>query len=176
MTVQDAAFVLLLALLVAGLAILWLARRRRQKLGMPAGAVVYQDTLERNDETLYSARYHLAGRPDHIVRQGRYNIPVEVKTGRTPDYPYPNQIMQLVAYCALVEDHYGVRPPHGILLFEETGAQFVVEFTPERERQLAGVLADMRACFLARDVPRSHDNARCCAACGFRTACTERMD
>ncbi|NLF74402.1 MAG: Dna2/Cas4 domain-containing protein, partial [Chloroflexi bacterium] len=119
---QDAAFVLLLALLVAGLAILWLARRRRQKLGMPAGAVIYQDTLERNDETLYSTRYHLAGRPDHIVRQGRYNIPVEVKTGRTPDYPYPNQIMQLVAYCALVEDHYGVRPPHGILLFEETGA------------------------------------------------------
>jgi len=53
---------------------------------------------------------------------------------------------------------------------------YVVEFTPERERQLAGVLVDMRACFFARDVPRSHDNARRCAACGFRTVCTERMD
>jgi CRISPR-associated exonuclease Cas4 len=137
---------------------------------------VYQDTLQRHDETLYSTRYHLAGRPDHVIRQGQYNIPVEVKTGRTPEYPYPNQVMQLIAYCALVEEHYGVRPPHGILLFEETGTQFVIEFTPEREQQLYDVLADMRTCFFASDVPRNHDNPRRCAACGFRDICTERLD
>jgi CRISPR-associated exonuclease Cas4 len=171
----DAVLALLIVLLLAGLTVLWLARKRRQRLGMPGGAVVYQDTLERNDETLYSAHYHLAGRPDHIVRQGRYHIPVEVKTGRTPDYPYPNQVMQLIAYCALVEEHYGARPPHGILLFEETGTQFVVEFTRERELQLHDILADMRACFFAADVPRSHNNSRQCAACGFRDICTERL-
>jgi len=173
--VLDAVLILLAGLLLAGLTVLWLARRRRRKLGMPAGALVYQDALRRNDETLYSARLHLAGRPDHIVRQGRHYIPVEVKTGRTPDYPYPNQVMQLVAYCALVEERYGTRPPHGILLFEESGAQFVVEFTRERERQLHAILAEMRACFFAADVPRSHNNARQCAACGYRDICTERL-
>src|SRR5690606_24314761 len=127
LTPMDLALIALLILLASGIALLIQARRRRAGLGLPPGEVIYQDTLARLDETLFSRRHRLAGRPDYLLRDGEWLIPVEVKTGRTPNYPYPGQVMQCVAYCALVEEHFGVRPPYGIILFEQSGKQFTIK-------------------------------------------------
>jgi len=97
-TPMDLALIALLILLASGIALLIQARRRRAGLGLPPGEVIYQDTLARLDETLFSRRHRLAGRPDYLLRDGEWLIPVEVKTGRTPNYPYPGQVMQCVAY------------------------------------------------------------------------------
>jgi len=172
---MDAALVVVLLLLASGIALLVRARRRRAQLGLPPGEVVYQDTLARLDETLFSRRYWLAGRPDYLVQDGEWVIPVEVKTGRTPSYPYPGQVMQCIAYCALVEERFGVRPPYGIILFEQSGQQFTIDFTPEAERTLIETLAAMRQRLRLAEVHRSHNNPMICAACGYRDQCEERL-
>lgn len=172
---MDAALVVVLLLLASGIALLVRARRRRAQLGLPPGEVVYQDTLARLDETLFSRRYWLAGRPDYLVQDGEWVIPVEVKTGRTPSYPYPGQVMQCIAYCALVEERFGVRPPYGIILFEQSGQQFTIDFTPEAERTLIETLAAMRQRLRLAEAHRSHNNPMICAACGYRDQCEERL-
>lgn len=172
---MDAALVVLALLLVGGIALLIRARRRRAELGLPPGEVVYQDTLARLDETLFSRRYRLAGRPDYLLRDGDWLIPVEVKTGRAPNYPYPGQVMQCVAYCMLVEEHFGVRPPYGIILFEQSGKQFYIDFTSEAEGTLVETLHAMRQRLRQLEVHRSHDNPMICAACGYRHRCEERL-
>ena len=172
---MEAALLLVLLALAAGIALQRRAKRRRAELGLPAGDVVYQDSVALLDETLFSRRYRLAGRPDYLLRDGNWVIPVEVKTGRTPNYPYPGQVMQCVAYCVLVEEHFGVRPPYGIILFEQSGKQFTIDFTPEAEHSLAETLRTMRHRLRLPEVHRSHTNPMICAACGFRDRCEERI-
>lgn len=170
---SDCVWVFLLALLGIGLAYYGMARRARRRTGLPSGRVVYQDTEQA--ATLFSTRYQLAGRPDDVVQHDAYFIPVEKKAGRTPRYPYPGQIMQLIAYCVLVEEHYGVRPPYGIVLFEQTGTRFQIDFTPEREQELVALVQDIRHEMSAVEVHRSHLNPKICAACGYRDRCEERL-
>ncbi|MCC6800676.1 MAG: Dna2/Cas4 domain-containing protein [Anaerolineae bacterium] len=164
-----------LVALLGGVALLIRVRRLRARLGMPPGEVIYQDTAERLQKTLYSRRLKLAGRPDYVQREGEWFIPVEVKTGRTPGYPYPGQVMQCIAYCALVEETFGVRPPHGVILFEQSGTRFVIDYTPARERELRQTLRAMRWRLRMTEVHRSHDNPQICAACGYRDRCDERL-
>ncbi|HML21622.1 MAG TPA: Dna2/Cas4 domain-containing protein [Aggregatilinea sp.] len=167
-----AALVLLLVLLLVAQR---QAIRRREQRGIPSGDLVYQDTAARLDKTLYSRRYHLTGRPDHVFWDGRFYIPVEVKTGRTPQSPYWSQIMQVIAYCALVEENTGIRPPYGVILFEESGKSFEIDFTRDYEQVLADTLNAMRQQRSRSEAHRSHQNPRVCASCGFFDRCDERL-
>jgi len=171
----DTLLVALLVLLALALLLRRRTARRRADLGLPEGPVVYQDAGEGPVKTLYSARYHLVGRPDQIVQEAGYYIPVEVKSGRTPRQPYPGQVMQLIAYCALVEENYGVRPPYGLIYFEASGTWFEIEYSPDQEAAFADTLAAMRRARAAPEVHRSHQSPPVCAACGYNALCDERL-
>jgi CRISPR-associated exonuclease Cas4 len=162
---------IVLILLAAGL--LWASRRQWQQLGMPSGQTVYQDTDEQPGDLLLAHAHQLKGKPDFLIKQGGQIIPVEAKTGRTPTQPYYSHIMQLIAYCVLVEAHTGQRPPHGILRYPER--QFTVEFTLAREQELRNILSSMRQERRVQEVHRSHTNPNLCAACGFKAQCDERL-
>lgn len=82
--------------------------------------------------------------------------------------------MQLIAYCVLVEENYGTRPPYGVIRYPEQ--QFEIPFTSERETELINVLADIQAKKRMLDVHRSHTSVKRCAACGYRQHCSERLD
>lgn len=168
-----AAWVLLL--LLAGLALLWLARRLRARAGLPAGRVVAADmgSWRRLKQPLLSRRYRLSGRPDYIVADGADLIPVEVKSARAPARPYVSHILQLAAYCLLIAETSGRRPPYGILRYADR--TFQIPYTRELEEQLLDVLERMREDLAAGDAPRRHQDRRRCAACGYRDVCEEAL-
>ena len=97
-------------LVLLGLLLLWTGRRRRAATGLPAGEVVYSDTgmWQEVREPLRSRRYGLVGRPDYLVQvteKGRQvTVPVEVKSRKQPARPLDGHVLQLGAYCLLVED------------------------------------------------------------------------
>ena len=172
------AFALLLALL--GGLLLWLGRRQRQRSGLPAGTVVYQDTeeMEAPERPLRSRRYGLVGRPDYLVRtrEGgrRFVVPVEVKSRRRPAQPYASHILQLAAYCLLVEDNFDAAPPYGLLRYADATLQ--IPYTDELRRRVLDAADEIRQARRAPDVRRSHDEPRRCASCGYRSACgSERL-
>jgi CRISPR-associated exonuclease Cas4 len=107
------------------------------------------------------------------VQDGDAIVPVEVKTARAPAEPYDSHVMQLAAYCLLVQETYGVRPPYGIVKYPEHA--FAVDFTPALEAALLDTLAAMRAGRRARDVARSHDEPPRCERCGVKDACDQRI-
>jgi CRISPR-associated exonuclease Cas4 len=170
---------LFLILLAAALVLLWLAGRTRAATGLPDGRLVYADTTrwQALRKPLYSRGLRLTGRPDYVLEQGRNVIPVEVKSGRAQaDGPYRSHLLQLAAYCALVEDTYGRRPPHGIVHYTaDGGTTFEVDYTSALERELMGVLDRMRLALAEREAPRDHRQAARCRACSFRSACNERL-
>jgi CRISPR-associated exonuclease Cas4 len=156
--------------------VLWLqARRGREAAGLPVGEVVYADTgaWRRNEKPLFSNTYQLVGKPDYLVREGRNLIPVEVKTRNAPPAPYLSHVMQLAAYCLLVEDVLAATAPYGFIRYRDK--TFRVEFTKALRAELLRLLYDMRRDSRARVVHRSHQHAGRCARCGFQEVCGEQM-
>lgn len=166
---------LVLLLFLVGLALLWLARRLRARSGLPTGRVLAADVgpWQRLDRPLFSRRHGLTGRPDYIVADGANLIPVEVKSARAPARPYASHILQLAAYCLLVAETSGRRPPYGILRYADR--TFQIPYTRELEEQLLDVLEEMRGDLAAGDAPRRHRDPRRCAACGYRDVCDEAL-
>ena len=100
-------------------------------------------------------------------------IPVEVKTGRTPEAPYDSHIFQVAAYCLLVHKVYGKRPPYGIIHYPNR--DFAVDYTPELENSLLDLLAELKRDEVRTDVPRSHSDPARCAKCGFKKVCDQSL-
>lgn len=168
--------VLVLFLLFLAAALWFRGREMRQESGLPAGNVIYTDTgaWRPNSDVLHAAGLRLVGKPDYLVEQNDGTIiPVEIKSSLAPDTPWEGQVLQLAAYCLLVEENYGVRPPYGILQYKDRA--FAVDYTGELEADLLDVLDDMRAAREEDDPEPDHDDPRRCRACGVRAACDHRL-
>jgi CRISPR-associated exonuclease Cas4 len=167
------------ALLALALAALWLAGRSRASTGLPPGRLVYTDTTRWRplERPLFSRQHRLSGRPDYVMQHRGALIPVEVKSGRAPaGGPYPSHILQLTAYCLLVEETHGQRPPHGLLVYaDDDGQAYEVTYSLELEDELLDILDEMRLALDEDDVLRDHDQAALCRACGYRDACDEAL-
>jgi CRISPR-associated exonuclease Cas4 len=147
----------------------------RRETGLPVGRVTYVDTgaWDRCERPLFSNRYRLTGRPDYLVQSGQGVIPVEVKSGQAPDQPYAAHVLQLAAYCLLVEEQEGRAPSHGILKYRD-GA-FEVDYTPALRTELLDTLDAIRADLRARDVGRSHEEPGRCRGCGYGEKCGQGL-
>lgn len=159
-----------------GLILLWLARRRQKASGLPAGRIIYTDTRAWGpvEKPLYSGELGLTGKPDYLVQQGDQFIPVEVKSGRAPEAPYDSHIMQLAAYCYLVQAAFGKRPAYGILHYSTR--TFAVDYTAELEEALVNLVREIQDQERQKEAARSHESAARCQACGYRSICSQRLD
>ena len=166
---------LALFLILIAFALLWQARRRQREVGLPAGRVIYTDTSQWGpvEKALYDPEIGLVGRPDYLVETKNEIIPVEVKSGRISSSPYDSHILQLAAYCYLVENTSGKRPSHGILQY--ANRTFAIDYTTELESILIELIDEMRIKIRRKDVPRSHESAARCNACGYRTVCDQKL-
>jgi CRISPR-associated exonuclease Cas4 len=170
-------WLVLAALVLGSLGFLLLVRSGalRRQVGLPAGRVIYTDTSawDRCERPLFSDRYRLTGRPDYLVRTRRGVVPVEVKSGTAPPQPYLAHILQLAAYCLLVEEQEGRAPPFGILKYREKA--FEIDFTPWLRSELLSIIDDIRHDLQVHDVERSHDELARCQGCGYRQQCEQRL-
>jgi CRISPR-associated exonuclease Cas4 len=166
---------LAILLSVLSIGLLLKANRQRTQLGMPEGRIIFTDTgdWEQPNQTFYDQRFGLIGRPDYLIKRNDVVIPVEVKSGRVHSHPHPGDVMQLAAYCLLMEGYFGIRPPHGVLRY--ANQTFQIDFTPSIENKLMDVIADLRRSDHFRTVNRSHEISAKCAGCGYRSLCKQRL-
>ncbi len=122
--------------------------------------------------TLRSEEHGLAGRPDYILEMDGELVPVEVKTGRVPRGPLFSHILQLAAYCLLLEQEGKVS--YGILRYGTV--EHVIEFDQNLRSLLLTKLAEMRAAMASGSAHRDHDRPGKCRSCSRRDACPERLD
>ena len=165
-----------------GLALLMLALllgvwglRVRGRTGMPWVPVVYQDTGgHRPEKALVARRLGLVGKPDYLLEVRGQVVPVEVKPGRRAAMPYESDLMQLAAYCVLVEETTGTAPPYGLLRYAER--TFRLDYTDRTRDELLALLDEMRDALDDDDCDRSHDDLRRCAGCGFFEQCEQALE
>ena len=169
-------FSLILIFLAMAVMLLIHSGRLQKRTGMPGGQVIYSDheTWYPNAESLHSSKHRLVGKPDYLVQKINGEIiPVEVKSRLAPKSPLDGHVLQLAAYCMLVEETYGRRPSYGILHYKDRA--FAIDYTEKLEQQLLDLLIDMRHDHHAADLDRTHENLHLCAACGFRERCDQAI-
>src|SRR5438128_12496454 len=127
---------LLLIALALGILILNERRYQRQRLmterhralGLPEGELVYEDA-DGEGEPLSSSAYPLVGKPDYVVQlpDGR-PVPIELKLNvQDATAPFPNHIVQVAAYCLILEDYFEHVPTYGIVRYADS--EYTVEYT-----------------------------------------------
>jgi CRISPR-associated exonuclease Cas4 len=168
-------FIIGLVVLLIAFVLFHISGQQRRLTGLPGGRVIYTDTRSwgKVDKPLFDTNLGLTGRPDYLINQKGRIVPVEVKTGRTPQAPYDSHLFQLAAYCLLVERTYGKRPPYGIIHYPDR--DFAVDYTPSLEDAFLAILADIHRSEHRSDVGRSHNDAHRCRRCGFRNVCDRKL-
>ncbi|MFW6140955.1 MAG: CRISPR-associated protein Cas4 [Candidatus Saliniplasma sp.] len=148
-------------------------KTKKEKLHMPDAEVDYVDLYEESSKMFASDKYRLRGRPDYVVKENETRIPVEIKTGRVPKGPFFSHILQVAAYCLLMEEDTGKAPPYGIVKYGEK--EFEVEYDDSLKDLLIEKLEEMREIFQTEDVHRNHNRKGKCRNCSRREICPESL-
>ena len=120
-----------------------------------------------------SDKYGLSGRPDYIIKLSAGLIPVEEKKGRTPRGPLFSHILQVAAYCMLIEEVNGKAPPYGLLQYPEH--EHEIEYNESLRQVVLEKLGEMRKIMETEDCHRNHDRPGKCVSCSRREICPERL-
>lgn len=167
---------LLLTLSTAILVLAFLLRRHAAKrlaaLGL-AGEVIYSDDGA-VDEVLVSHRHGLTGKPDYISREGEELIPVERKSRSvSATGAYEGELLQLAAYCLLVEERFGKPVRRGKILYQNRSLEIL--FDDQLRTRLLDSVAELKSAEEMSDVARSHSSPARCRGCGFRQICRDSL-
>ncbi len=131
--------------------------------------------IDMDDSKAYKSKTHMiSGRPDYVIKLGDHIIPVEVKKGRTPQGPLFSHIIQVAAYCLLIEEATGKAPPYGIVKYPEQ--EHEIEYNEDMKKVLLEKAQDVRRALSVGDAHRNHNRPGKCRSCSRRTVCPERLE
>ncbi|MEM3252554.1 MAG: Dna2/Cas4 domain-containing protein, partial [Thermoplasmata archaeon] len=100
-------------------------------------------------------------------------IPVEYKSGRVPRGPLFSHIIQVTAYCILVEEKYGKTPPYGIIKYGKK--DFQIEYTDDLKELVLKKVAEIKRAEITGIAHRNHNNPGRCLGCSRREFCDEKL-
>jgi len=144
-------------------------QKEKESFGIPDGRIMYSD-LNVPAAPLFSKHSRLIGKPDYIVRKENHCIPVEVKSGGGL-HPHESQVLQLAAYCQILEDTSGLFVPEGILVYNNV--KYTIPFDPKLRFELESVMKTMRTSLRNGSVQRNHQDFGRCRYCSMKRYCTD---
>jgi CRISPR-associated exonuclease Cas4 len=157
--------VLVALAIVLGVGSLMLLRRS----GLHGRVVASDSVVSRPSRVLRSARHGIAGKPDYLVEEQGRIAPVELKPTRESNSPWLRDVVQLAAYCLLLEETEPRFAGYGYLRY--ANRTFRIDFTDRVRGELLRTIANMRADLTAADVPPNHHDPRRCARCMLVRVC-----
>jgi len=176
-----------LALVLVTLSLLWLiaasyflnrtltfsfaAKKLKDELNIE-GEIKYVDMGD--SDLMISKEHGISGRPDYVLVVEGYHIPVEEKTGRSPRGPLFSHILQVAAYCLLLQESSGRRVPYGILKYGPN-QQHIIEFDDSLRKILLEKVQEMRSIIDGKPAHRNHGRVKKCANCSRRQICPESL-
>jgi CRISPR-associated exonuclease Cas4 len=159
-------------LITSAVGIRWSVHKKKKTYGIPEGVILYSD-LNVPADALFSSRYRLTGKPDYIVRKENHCIPVEVKSGKGP-HPHQSQVLQLAAYCQILEDTSGLFVPEGILVYNNV--PYTIKYDPKLRFELESVMKAMRTSLRRGAVTPNHHEPGRCRHCSMKQHCSHVIE
>jgi CRISPR/Cas system-associated exonuclease Cas4 (RecB family) len=122
--------------------------------------------------TLSDPEWGITGTPDYLLDTPNGPVPVEVKTGHTPQRPYQNHVLQVSCYMRLLEAS-GRTPPYGLVNYPD--GVFRVAWGDPQKADLRAVLDRIEAARREGKADRDHEQPGRCRGCARRDACEQRL-
>ncbi len=145
-------------------------RQRILKAGLVPGRV--QRGGWQGEDVLHDPEWDISGSPDYVMDTDSGPVPVEVKTGTTPDHPFESHELQLACYLRLLESH-GANPEYGLLTYPD--GVFRVAWNDDLRQRLQTTLAQMAAALEAGRADRNHEHVGRCLGCARRADCDQAL-
>lgn len=151
------------------------ARRRRRASGFDPGSIMVaiEGSTILQEREYISPVQGLAGKPDALIKERDFIIPVERKplAKKLRD----RYVAQLLVYMRLVEEFEGVRPPHGYLLLGPSCRRIKVVNSEAKQRWVQGMIDAMRGILDGAPVKATPQPIKC-SKCDVRHQCSFRID
>ncbi|KYK20984.1 hypothetical protein AYK21_01150 [Thermoplasmatales archaeon SG8-52-2] len=147
-------------------------RKIKNKHNIPTGKITYQD-LSRPAKPFFSKRYKITGKPDFIIKNKNCLLPIEVKTSAYRE-PQENHILQLAAYCQLIEENYKKFVPYGLLIYSDV-SKFKIPFDPKTRFELESTIYNIRSITKTGKISRNHSEIGKCKNCSMRQFCDFKL-
>lgn len=160
---------LLVGCLLCAAIAMWLIARTR----VPGRVIESDGPIARPARVLRSAHHGLGGKPDALILERGRVAPVELKPSRESEEPWLRDVVQLAAYCLLVEETHENPAGYGYLRY--ANRTFRIDFTETMRATLLDTLRDLRADLGATRVHRDHTDRRRCVRCPLRERCGENL-
>ncbi len=123
-------------------------------------------------QTFSSSKLGLRGRPDAIVKEKSFLIPVDLVplSSKIQD----RHVIKIIAYLRLIEEKTGKSSPYGILLMGKKRRMVRVKNSDEKQRWLETLVDEMNA--VADGVPAlASPHPAKCKNCDVRDLCNSRV-
>ena len=146
---NDSQLILFAILIVSALIVLdaisKVASLRRKQAGIKfeqiKSALPGRNWLPARD--FVSTKLSLAGKPDGLLLENGFTVPVEFKPmGKKVRDRY---IIQMLVYLRLIEEFTGKRPPYGYLILGPKGKQIKIYNSEKKQIEIDNYLSQMRA-------------------------------
>jgi CRISPR-associated exonuclease Cas4 len=144
-----------------------------RRFGIGGRVVASDSVVARRTRVLRSARYGVSGKPDYLVEERGRIVPVELKPTRRSATPWLRDVVQLAAYCLLIEETEPRFAGYGYLRYADR--TFRIDFTESLRAELLRTVAALRADLTAPDVDPNHDDSRRCARCSLVQVCGKQV-
>jgi CRISPR/Cas system-associated exonuclease Cas4 (RecB family) len=112
-------------------------RQDARQTGVPGTASGTQSS----GDVWRSSEVNLIGRPAEVMVHNGVAIPVAVIDSPMSEDKTEGYTMQLMAYCLLVEEKYGTRPPGGILRYADR--ELKIAYTDEARTAVIDLVREM---------------------------------
>jgi CRISPR-associated protein Cas4 len=176
----DIQLILLALLVVVAIIVIDAVTLFAQKQKKEAGIEVTSTTVSIDGSESLPIRNYisdiqgLAGRPDALIMENGYVIPVERKPlARKIRDRY---VAQLLVYMRLIEEFEGKKPPYGYLIIGRNCRRFKIVNTEKRQQWLQKMIDEMQAA-LEESVPiRPQPHPRKCKKCSVRASCSFKIE
>jgi CRISPR-associated protein Cas4 len=151
------------------------ARKKRIEVGVDSSSTpVSIDGAEKGKGKQYISDIQgLAGRPDAIIKENGFFIPVETKP--LAKKLHDRYVAQLLVYMRLIEEFEGKKPPYGYLLLGPKHRRIKIENSEAKQAWLQQYIDSMQRILagIEQAVPQPH--ARKCARCEVRSFCQSAL-
>lgn len=173
----DTTIILLAVLIVMAVIVLDSLGRHARKVREAAGLSSSSSTISVDGARSLPVRNYisdmqgLAGRPDALVIENGYIIPIERKP--TSNKVRDKYIAQLLVYMRLVEEFEGKKPPYGYLILGANCRRIKILNSDERQNWLQSLINEMRA-ILAGAPSKPTPQFRKCNRCPVGQHCAHK--
>lgn len=150
-----------------------LKKRNLKKIGLKAENKKLKDIIKHHKilpgQSYISKVQKLSGRPDALVVENSFIIPVERK-------PFAKKIRdryvaQLLVYMRLIEEFEGKKPPYGYLILGRNSRRVKINNTPERQAWLQTLIDEINAIIEHDEKAIPSPNPSKCSRCNIRYVC-----